>query len=283
MPNFVLHTDTTQRLAQFGQQPGHALLIIGPSGIGKGTIARTVAATITTTTPEAVDNHPYIRILKMDDKARSISIETVRELEHFLTLKVPGDAPRVVIIEDAHGLTTEAQNALLKTLEEPVAHTTIILTAAGEQSLLPTIRSRAATITVKKPLATELETYFQGQGYDLKDVRQAHLMSGGLPGLMSALLNKDTTHPLVEAVTTARAIIQKSTFERLAMVDVLAKDREHCLNTLAILQQMAHVSMASGNNAKTWQRILQHCYQATDLLLASSQPKLTLTNLMLSL
>jgi DNA polymerase-3 subunit delta' len=283
MAKLALHPDTELQLAQFTKRPSHALLIVGTSGIGKGSIARLLTSNLVQKPIETIHEQPYVRIVASDEKTRSISIEAVRQLEHFLALKVPGDEQRIIVIEDAHGMTIEAQNALLKTLEEPAAGTTIILTASSEQSMLPTIRSRTTLLTIKKPPAEELATYFNVQGHVATAIRQAQLMSGGLPGLMHALLEDDTAHPLAQAVVTAREIIQKTPFERLVLVDKLSKDREHTLNTLAMLQQMAQVSLVSGTNSKTWQHILRQSYAAADLLAGSAQPKLVLTNLMLSL
>ena len=283
MPDIVIHPTTKTRLERLTGHPSHAVLLVGPVGIGKTSVAQQLVADITKVPIDDVTQHPYIRLLRNDEKAKSISIDAVRELGRFLSLKIPGNQPRVIVIEDAHELTGEAQNALLKTLEEPVANTTLILTVSSEQSLLPTIRSRTVVIPIVKPAAKELTAYFQRQGHNDDAIRQAELMSGGLPGLMSALLEDDTEHPLLQATVTAREIIQKTPFERLVMVDQLTKDREHCLNTLTMLQQMAQVSLARGTVSKTWQRILQQSYQATELLSASAQPKLVLTNLMLSL
>jgi len=282
MDRIVLHPVTKTKLQNFIDHPSHALLIVGPRGMGKGSVAQQIAANLLTVQPHQLASHAYLRHITVG-KEQSIAIDTVRELEHFLSLRVPGKSNRIIIIEDAHTLTNEAQNALLKTLEEPPERTTIILTATGERNLLPTIRSRAAVLLVQRPAPETLQTHFADLGHTSSAVQKAYLMSGGLPGLMTALLTTDEEHPLVIAATTAREIIQKSTFDRLAMIDQLAKQKQYCLDVLAIMQQMSHLTLAGSKPTKSWQNILAQSFQASQQLQASAQPKLVLTNLMLNL
>lgn len=80
----------------------------------------------------------------------SIGIEEVRTLEHQIFLRPYSEKEKVIHIREAQFLTPEAQNALLKTLEEPPAHITIILSAPSETYLLQTVISRCQVI--KLPL-----------------------------------------------------------------------------------------------------------------------------------
>lgn len=285
MANLPLHEQTSASIANFKQSPSHALIISGPPGSGKLDIAISLGEQLLTITPNTIDGFAYAKIIQpLDNKA--IGIDHVRELEHFLSLKVPSPKAinRVVIIADSHTLTTEAQNALLKTIEEPPRGSLIILTAAHEQSLLPTIRSRAQHISVKLPELSTLEDYFASQGHNTADIKRALSMSGSLPGLAQAIL-KDSQHPLLPATEKAREILRQSKFERLATIDSLTQDRELCRNTLFILQQMAHLSLnsATGLAAKRWQTILSAVFDAQSALATGAQPKLALSNLFLQI
>lgn len=80
----------------------------------------------------------------------NIGIADIRDLQHQLVLKPTGSQYSLGVIYDAEKLTTEAQNALLKTLEEPPAHALIYLLMQNAQSLLPTIFSRCQIIDLGK-------------------------------------------------------------------------------------------------------------------------------------
>lgn len=229
-------------------------------------------------------DYPYKMIITPED-GKTIGIEAVRQLEHFLSLKVPSLASydRIVIIEDAHLLGTEAQNALLKTLEEPPTGTLVIMSASHEQALLPTIRSRTQSISVKRPGAAAAAAHFTARGFDQAAVKQTYAISGGLPGLMQALLS-DEDHPLKLATEKARQLLSQTAYERLLIVDELSKQKGLALDVMFILQQMANISLqtASEATAVKWQAVLASSYEAAEALKSSAQPKLVLTKLMLS-
>jgi len=80
---------------------------------------------------------------------QSIGIEEIKNLQKKILLKPIKSKTKAVILEDAQLLTIEAQNAMLKTLEEPPKHTLILLTADSRGSLLPTIVSRCHVIELE--------------------------------------------------------------------------------------------------------------------------------------
>jgi len=283
--SLLVHHQTKQRLETFVAAPSHAVLLVGPRGSGKSSLARQLIEQLLDLPEHGLEHYGYkLQISPVDGKA--IGIEEIRELEHFLSLKVPGTSAvdRAVIIEDSQLMTTEAQNALLKVLEEPPAGTILLLTTTNSQALLPTVRSRTQVIDVMTPDRQELESYFTTQGFDLSAVSRLRALSGGLPGLMSSLL-QDDEHPLRAATDMARQLLSQSSYERLLLVDELAKQRPLLADTLFILQQMAQVSLrtATGPAARKWQKVLEAAYEASEKLGQSGQPKLILTNLMLAL
>lgn len=285
MKPLIVHPQTQQQLLSFATRPGHALLIHGPAGIGKSALAQQLAATILGKPLAHVADYPYL--MQLDAPTVSAAaIENIRQLEHFLSLRVPasGVITRLVIIHDAQALSFQAQNALLKTLEEPPQATLLILTALSPASLLPTIASRLQAISVIRPTKDKLTAHFSSVDHSDHAISQAYAISGGLPGLMHALL-QNTDHPLLPATVTARALLQQTVYERLLTVDELAKQKPHAINTLFILQQMAHARLQSttGSQFKRWQNILQACYEASEQLGNSGQPKLVLDSLMLKL
>lgn len=287
MNGILLHDHTRRSIDHFIAKPSHALLLVGPSGTGKGTVARYVAATLLGITAEKLASYPYLSVLAPNDK-RSIGIDEVRELQHFVSLKIPSTKSgftRIAVIENAQLLTHEAQNALLKLIEEPPEATAIILTATSPQALLPTITSRAQTITIHPVSEVDSKNYFNKLGYSDTAIQKAWLVSGGLMGLMSAYL-EETEHPLIKATEAAHQLLQNTLYERLLLVDELAKQPAQLQDVLFVLQQMAQLSLrrpAGQAATQKWQRILTNAYSTQEALERGAQTKLALTNLMLTL
>lgn len=283
MKNLVLHPATQRQLEQFIKSPGQVVLVSGPAGSGKLTLAKNLAAAILELPDDSFDTYAQSLVISPED-GKAIGIESARQLERFMRLKVPGDKSydRAAIIEDSHLMTTEAQNALLKTLEEPPAGTLIIMTVSYEPALLPTVRSRAQTLAVQRPEQEQIKEFFSARGFDNETLDKVYALSGGSAGLMNALL-EDDEHPLRLATEQARQLLSQPLYERLITADALSKDKALAADTMAILQRMARISLqnASGQAAKRWQAILAASYQATEALAANAQPKLALTNLAL--
>lgn len=285
MAALVFHPKTRLQLDSLLSNPSHAVLLHGQPGIGKYSLARFIAAEALSINPDQLAKHPYVRIIDSSTE-KSTAIDTVRNLEHFLSLKVPSNdtISRIVIVAEAQLLSIEAQNALLKTIEEPPVATMLILTAPSSRAVLPTISSRVQLLQVVKPAAENLRRHFSDQSFEMADIVRAEAISGGLPGLMEALLQA-SDHPLQPATETARQLLQSSVYARLLLVDGLSKQKDHLLNVLFILQQMAHARLltTAGSQFEQWQRILKASYRANEQLTANAQPKLVLDALMLNL
>jgi DNA polymerase-3 subunit delta' len=283
-----LHPKTAEQLQHFLVSPAHAILLVGPAGIGKGSLATALTKQLLDLDEHALGSYQYLT--RLEAKGDSISIETVRDLQHFLQLRTIGDRPirRVAIIEYADRMTTEAQNALLKMLEEPPADTVLVLTANNTHALLATILSRLQRITVREPLEAELRAYF-AKTHDSKAIDQAYFLSGGLPGLMQALLEGTADHPLFMAVGQAKALLQQPTFDRLVAVDALSKKKDDVVHVLYALLRIAQTGMVQagkrGDQArvKRWYQIVTAVHATLETLAVHGNTKLALTNLMLSM
>lgn len=139
----------------------HALLLEGPIGSGRRTMARLIAAAAVCReggerpcgrcaacqkSLRAI--HPDITELGGTEEARSFHIDAVRALREEAYI-LPNEAPvRVFILCDVQTMTEQAQNALLKLLEEPPAHVRLILTCENRSQLLETVRSRLFSVTL---------------------------------------------------------------------------------------------------------------------------------------
>ncbi len=121
---------------------GHSYLLTGDRAEALENLALGLAGQVLDAAPQ---EHPDFHSVRPESKSRHITVKQIRELEHELYLR-PYSAPlKVAVIFDAERMClagASAANAFLKTLEEPPAHTLILLTSARPAMLLPTIISR---------------------------------------------------------------------------------------------------------------------------------------------
>ena len=118
---------------------GHALIFAGTRGCGKTTSARIVARALNPDLSEA----EMAMVVSEVDAASNTGVDNVRELIENIRYSSKGH--KVIILDEAHMLSKNAFNALLKTLEEHPPETTFILSTTEPHKLLPTVRSRCAT------------------------------------------------------------------------------------------------------------------------------------------
>jgi DNA polymerase-3 subunit delta' len=118
---------------------------------------------------------------------KDISVEQVREVEQAVSLAPFEGRTRVVIIDPADAMSGGAQNAFLKTLEEPPPNSVFILIATREDDLLPTVRSRCRTIEFGLVAADEIEGALVERGTDSENARLLARLAEGRPGRALAL------------------------------------------------------------------------------------------------
>lgn len=290
MDKLLLHATTKLQITQFINQPSHTIALVAAPGAGKGAVATRLAAELLSLSKDRLESHPYFKAYKPENG--TISIETARDIISFTKLKTTGDGAirRVIIIEDAHAMTIEAQNALLKTLEEPPIDTVILLTLVSTTKILPTILSRVRAITLQPIEQSVTESHFLAKGHDTVKVRQYYFMSGGLPGLMHALLTEDGNHPLTGSIQKAKTILQSDSFERLVMVEDIVKQKQ----TEAIVQALCTISRSAlyiessrteskETALRRWASVLKAAEGAKQLLSKNAQAKLVLTSLFLEI
>jgi DNA polymerase-3 subunit delta' len=137
--------------------------------------------------------HPDLHLVTREEDRRDIRIEQVRELTRWLALQ-PLAAPRkVAIIDGAHQLNDHAQNALLKTLEEPPATAVLLLTATSRSLLLPTVRSRCRLIRVDPLPVEDVIGALVARGLSPEQAGALAPLAGGCPGRALALAATDAT------------------------------------------------------------------------------------------
>ncbi|WP_338947951.1 DNA polymerase III subunit gamma/tau [Fusobacterium nucleatum] len=166
------------KLSLKNKSMAHAYLFSGPRGVGKTTIARLIAKGVNCLNLKengepcnecknckAINEGRFSDLIEID-AASNRSIDEIRSLKEKINYQPVEGLKKVYIIDEAHMLTKEAFNALLKTLEEPPAHVMFILATTELEKILPTIVSRCQRYDFK-PL--DLEEMKAGLEYILKE------------------------------------------------------------------------------------------------------------------
>lgn len=218
MKDLLAHPKTIQNLNNIIDVPANAIGISGELGAGRGYLAQILIAQILDIKDPTAYPY-YMRIDSLEDKK---GINDIREVQNFLKLTVPGSNKykRAVLIEHIDKLGHEAQNALLKTLEEPPVDTIILITYRSKSTILPTISSRVQELRVLPVDQTTAITKLEKPQTEI--IRAFHI-SEGQAGLLSALLNEDLDHPLKQGIESSKELLRASKYQRLVMVDKIIK------------------------------------------------------------
>ena len=128
-------------------QSGSILIFAGNSELRKSRVEEILKSI----SPKLVEKHPDLLLVQTKNNKSSIGIDQIREITKFLSIKPYNLKNKAVVIFDAHKLTVQAQNALLKTLEEPPGFAVIILESKSEDALLPTVISRCRLVELRPP------------------------------------------------------------------------------------------------------------------------------------
>lgn len=219
-----------RRIAQLEEHP-QSFLFVGPEHVGKRVVAREFASILVgqeaygASQEEGEGLHPDITLLEPEQvtekgriREKNISVEAVREGIHFLSRYPLVGKKRVLIVDNAHRLSRSAQNALLKTLEEPNATSCLVLVTHEPALLLETIHSRLQRVGFSLVQEEELQK--------LQDHPVTSPLSVlGRPGLLRMASRDPERYGLTEELLNDLLGLRKSSLaERLVVAERLAKE-----------------------------------------------------------
>lgn len=304
-------------VAAAARGPRHAYILSGFDHLGKTTLAVTFAQALLCTNPSSpgvpclecsacrrVDrgSHPdcsmwdLARQAAMAEKSTtsrnlSLNIQTVRAIGSSIAMRPMESRYRVVIVDDVETMQETAQEAFLKTLEEPPAYAVILLLTTDAELLLETIRSRAMTIQLQSVPDDRIAAGLLTRGVDAERAQSVAEASNGRPGwAIRAATDAAMLQSQLDQQSAADQWIDADRYHQLAeairLGDVFAKDREAVYQRLAAVQRqlrsrlMASVTadpadLAPGVAAL---RSVDTCLQDLD---ANVRPKLALQSMVL--
>lgn len=276
----LLHPKTLATINDVLTGNHHAIGISASSGSGKSTVALHVVEQLVNDT--LVEGGNYFH-LKPTEKS-VIEIEQIRGLLSKIKLKTTSNYPRrVIFVEDAHHMTNESQNALLKAIEEAKPETIYVFTFNHKSNILPTIMSRISHIQLLPPSEQDIKKHFSGT-FNEQEINKAYLMSGGRIGLMDSILRQDD-HKLTATISEAKNVLSGQTYDRLCMLNRVSHNSADLIEGLLVLTSSLLDSSIT-NQSSNMERIIKlrkSLFHAKRWLTSNPNQKLLLTDLFLKM
>ena len=215
---------TRLQAALFSNRLPHATLFAGQPLCGKRTLARHVGQALLCQAPQqgwacgvcrackrfAEGNHPDTHELKPQREQKTVGVGAMRELLSVLSLRPYEGDRSVVLVPGADTMTVQAQQAFLKSLEEPPPGTHFLITVVSVQALLPTLRSRCALLRMPNVAPDEIAAFLQQQGISPPIASACAALAQGSVGHALALAREDSQNANLEALQTLHAILAGS-------------------------------------------------------------------------
>lgn len=233
MTDPLLHDRTKSSLQLYLKRPAHALLLIGEQGIGKIHLAKWLADQL---------EEVFHQISPEEDKD-SISIDQIRQLYG----QTRTGQRQVIILEDAHSMSKDAQNAFLKLLEEPPGGIRFILTSHAESRILPTIRSRCQSIKVLRP---KKDLVLQAASdIDSTIAESLYHTTSGLPGkFFNTLSDEATLKTHQQVVSDAKRFYSQDSYQRHLLLIENKFDKDWLAKLLVIISIICQSLIAANKD-----------------------------------
>lgn len=283
--NILISSATKKQLDMVIKNEPQSLLLEGPKGIGKYTLAiYLIKEVLKVKDASSIQYFEYVEQIN-----GTIKIDQIRELISHLKLKTTGSRSkrRAVLIRNAEYMNHESQNAFLKMLEEPPDDTFIVLTVANKHKLASTILSRVQLVRVIRPKEDEVLKYFTN--HESNKVKQAYNLSGGSIGMIDSMLNKSEEYKLLETVNQVKVFITLSKTEKLKAINDISNREDLKDDWIFALKRIAsaalHNAVKSANQKSIsfWINALNSIENFETSLDNGGNTKLSLTNLVLNM
>ncbi len=229
----------------------HAYLITGTSSIGKNQLAHAFAMALNCTHEDPAQhpcgecrscrliysgNHPDMLYSRTDEKSGQLKIDAIREVTRLLALKPFDSRYRVAIFDDFDAAQPRAQDALLKTLEEPPGHAVLILLAQSTERVMTTITSRCQVVPLRPVASETVQRVLEMHGADEERATLlARLSSGRVGWALNALRDDVVMQERDDMLDMLENVISSSRAGRFAIaedLDKLARKDKGAIRTL---------------------------------------------------
>lgn len=245
----------------------HAYILLGPEGTGKHTLARQIAAAANCERADTgaipcgecpscrkilSDNSADVTWISREKDHATLGVDSVRFIKNDVALYPNDGNVKVYIIEDAHTMTPQAQNALLLTLEEPPPYVLFLLLSESSQSLLDTVKSRAPILRMRIPEKSEAKKYLSEHFPSVRaminnspeEFDELYMQSGGSMGKLLTLVgspkkkaimqSRQLTERIIEAISSST--LRNDFGQILAEMPSKRDDRERAIAQISELQ-----------------------------------------------
>lgn len=237
MAKLLLNPATRKLLDAYTGAPAHALCITGEEGSGTGSVAMMLA--------EQLAENPQL-VTRITPEKGLIPIDRIRQL--YEQTRSIQQTRRCIVIDDADAMSRDAQNSLLKLLEEPVENVHFILTTHHETGLLPTIKSRTQMIQLLPITAAQGQELLKGYDLDETTMRQTLFLASGHPAELTRLAeDKEYFANRSVVVTDARNFLQTDDYGRLVIIKKYT-DRTNALEFLSMCAKLLSFSLLKQRN-----------------------------------
>ena len=195
----------------------HAHLISGDDGIGKSYLANILGKIIL----DGEIYREYVDIVNYKASKASFGVDDVRNIITEVSKKPFEGDKKVIIIHGGNKLTIQAQNALLKTIEEPPSGVYIIILCESLELILDTIKSRCEIYRLTPLNRDELKEYIKINGFDVTvdQIDSAIAFSEGIPGRIDRYFNDDKLKELRDSIIKLLKIANKSDMEKVFEIE----------------------------------------------------------------